>query len=345
MLRMWVEFRRKHLRLIYVPIINFLRYPLPSFRTRRYIKKMVKSFIQELKISKASRIRIIYNFADSPHTFGDFMVVVMLCRFLALSGFQVVLTIVDSGRRADWKELSEVAQKKRIVELLDLAKYLLPQEAEVELTNQYRSDPLDISLDSKYFYASAPYFLDLLISKYEWVIPDDFLLAAGTNETSRPYIAWHVRKANYDNRRNFTSSSIKKDFEILQKKFPGFSVMLISDSAGLEEAFLTLTGSRETKTREVGDTQLLAQPIPGFQNAISAVLGSSFFYQRGGGGIVIAPIFSLVPYLNLCFDKSFFHGWRKERAMPWSNGNQLSVHIKRNLQSFSIAKLIKRLKV
>ena len=89
---MWVEFRRKHLRFIYVPVINFLKNPLlSSFRTRRYIKKMVKSFIQELNTSKVSRIRIIYNFADSPHTFGDFMIVVMLGRFLALSGHRFVL--------------------------------------------------------------------------------------------------------------------------------------------------------------------------------------------------------------------------------------------------------------
>ena len=342
---MWVEFRRKHLRFIYVPIINFLQYPLSSFRTRRHIKKMVKSFIQELKISKASRIRIIYNFADSPHTFGDFMVVVMLCRFLALSGFQVVLTIVDSGRRADWRELSEVAQNKRIVELLNLAKYLLPQEAEVELTNQYRSDPLDISLDSKYFYSSAPYFLDLLVTKYKWPVPDSFLLGLGTSDTSVPYIAWHVRKASYDSRRNLTPSSILDDFEILKKKFPGHAIMLISDSAGLEDAFLALTGSRETRARKVRGVQLLPQSVPGFQNAIPAILAASFYFQRGGGGIGIAPMFSSVPYLNLCPDKSYFHVRSRNRVAPWSTANQLFVYVKENVQLFPIQRLINRLKV
>ena len=341
---MWVEFRRKHLRFIYVPVINFLKCPLSSLRTRRYIKKMVKSFIQELNASKGSRIRIIYNFADSPHTFGDFMIVVMLCRFLALSGHQLVLTVVDSMRRSDWKDLDEDIQNERIQELLDLAEYLLPEAVKVELVNNYQQMSSDINLDSKSFYATAPYFLDLLITKYKWPIPDSFLLRVGTSDTSEPYIAWHVRKASYDSRRNLTSTSIQNDFETLQKSFPGHSIMLISDSAGLEDAFLALTGSRETKTRKVRGTPLLAQPVPGFQNAIPAVLAASFYFQRGGGGIGIAPMFSSVPYLILCADKTHFHGWSGDRILPWSTENQLFVYVKKNVQRFPIVNLINRLK-
>ena len=342
---MWVDFRRKHLRFIYVPIINFLRYPLSSLRTRRYIQKMVESFIQDLSASRVRRIRLIYNFADSPHTFGDFMVVVMLGRFLALSGHLLVLTAVDSMRRSDWKELDEDIQDERIHELLDLAEYLLPGAVKVELVKNYFPMSSDINLDSQSFYAAAPYFLDLLITKYKWPIPDSFLLRAGTSDTSEPYIAWHVRKASYDSRRNLTSSSVQDDFEILRKRFPNYSIMLISDSTGLEDAFLALTGSRETKTRKVRGTPLLAQPVPGFQNAIPAVLAANFYFQRGGGGIGIAPIFSSMPYINLCPDKSYFHGRRGGRIVPWSNKNQLFVHVKGNLNLFPMEKLINRLKV
>jgi hypothetical protein len=339
---MWVEFRRKHLRFIYVPVINFLRYPLSSLRTRRYIKKMVKSFVQELNTSKASRIRIIYNFADSPHTLGDFMITVMLCRFLALSGHQLVLTAVDSMRRSDWKDLDEDIQDERIDELLDLAKYLLPESVNVELIKNYLPMSSDINLDSKSFYAAAPYFLDLLITKYKWPIPDSFLLRVGTSDTSEPYIAWHVRKATYDSRRNLTSSSVQNDFEILKKKFPDHSIMLISDSAGLEDAFLALTGSRKTKARIVRGVRILPQPVPGFQNAIPAVLGASFYFQRGGGGIAAIPIFSAVPYLILCPDNSYFHGRHGSQILPWLTENQLHVYVKRDIQSSPIVNLIKR---
>lgn len=342
---MWVDFRRKHLRFIYVPIINFLRYPLSSLRTRRYIQKMVKSFIQDLNTSKVRRIRIIYNFADSPHTFGDFMIVVMLGRFLALSGHQLVLTAVDSTRRFDWFEIDEELQDKRIDELLNLAKYLLPEAVKVELVNNYLPMSSDINLDSKSFYVAAPYFLDLLITKYKWAIPDSFLLKAGTDDTSEPYIAWHVRKASYDSKRNLTSSSVQDDFEVLRKRFPDYAVMFISDSAGLEDAFLALTGSRETKARKVRGIQLLAQPVPGFQNAIPAVLAANFYFQRGGGGVGIAPMFSSVPYLNLCPDKGYFHGGSGNRNLPWSTENQLFVYVKGDVQSFPIEKLINRLKV
>ena len=339
---MWVDFRRKHLRFIYVPILSFLGNPFFSFRTRKYIQKMVKSFIRDLNTSKASRIRIIYNFADSPHTFGDFMIVVMLCRFLALSGHQLVLTVVDSIRRSDWIELDDDIQDERIDELLDLAKYLLPESVKVELINNYLPMSSDINLDSKSFYAAAPYFLDLLITKYRWAIPDGFLLKVETNETTKPYVAWHVRNASYDSRRNLTSSSVQNDFEILQKKFPDHSIMLISDSAGLEDAFLALTGSRETNTRKVRGTQLLAQPAAGFQNAIPSVLAANFYFQRAGGGIVAIPIFSAVPYLILCPDNSYFYGQHGRQILPWSTENQLHVYVKRNVQRFPIVNLLKR---
>jgi hypothetical protein len=347
---MWVEFRRKHLQCIYVPVINFLYFnvlnllekTLSSFRTRRYIKLMVKSFIQELRTSKASRIRIIYNFADSPHTLGDFMIVVMLGRFLALSGHQLVLTAVDSTRRSDWNDLDEDIQDQRIDELMDLARYLLPESSKVELTKNYLPMTSDINLDSKSFYADAPYFLDLLITKYKWPIPDSYLLRAGTSATSEPYVAWHVRKASYDIRRNLKSASIQSDFEILRKKFPDHSIMLISDSAGLEDAFLALTGSRETKTQKVKGTRLLPQPAAGFQNAIPAVLGAKFYFQRAGGGIGAIPIFSAVPYLILCPDNSYFYGQRGSQILPWSTENQLHVYVEKNIQGFPIVDLLKR---
>jgi len=306
---------------------------------------MVKSFIQELNTAKTSRIRIIYNFADSPHTFGDFMIVVMLCRFLALSGHQLVLTAVDSMRRSDWKDLAEDIQDERIDELLNLARYLLPESAKVELTNNYFSMSSDINLDSKSFYTAAPYFLDLLITKYRWPVPDSYLLGKGTSDASEPYIAWHLRKATYDSRRNLTLSSVQSDFEILKKKFPEHSIMLISDSAGLEEAFLALTGSRETKTQIVSRVRIIPQPVPGFQNAIPAVLEASFYFQRGGGGIGIAPMFSSIPYFILCPDKTYFHGWSGNCVLPWSTENQLFVYAKENVQSFLIQRLINRLKV
>jgi len=341
----WIDFRRKHLRFIYVPIMNFLRNPLSSFRTRKHIQKMVKGFVRDLGSSKIRHTRIIYNFADSPYTFGDFMVVVMLCRFLALSKCQVSLTVVDSTRRSDWNDLVEELQNKRIDDLLNLAKYLLPEAIKVELLNNYLPKSSDINLDSKSFYTYSPYFLDLLITKYKWAVPEGFLLNVSTTNSSAPYIAWHVRKASYDSRRNFTSSSIKEDFEILRMRFPNYSIMLISDSAGLEDAFFALTGSRETKALMMGGIQLLAQPIQGFQNAIPVVLAANFYFQRGGGGIGIAPIFSLVPYLILSPDKSYFYGRSKNHILSWSNKNQLFVHVKGNLNLFAIEKLITRLKV
>lgn len=341
---MLAKFRRKYLRFIYGPIVIFFIKTLSLFYTRRTIQRMVKSFIRELNSSKVSRIRIVYNFADSPHTFGDFMVVVMLCRFLALSKHKPLLTVVDSTRRSDWIELNEKLQNDRINDLISLARHLLPEAVKVELVKNYLPMSSEINLDSKSFYAAAPYFLDLLISKYKWDIPENFLLGPTSNYTGEPYIAWHVRQAIYDFERNSTPSAIKEDFRVLQNRFPEHSVMIISDSTGLENTFQVLTGSSETKTQIVGGTKVLAQPMQGFQNAIPAVLRASFYFQRGGGGIGVAAIFSSVPYINLCPSKSYFHGRRGGRVAPWANEHQHFLYVKKNLQLFSIAKLLKNLK-
>jgi len=350
---MWLQFRRRYLQRIYVPAFNFIyftvrnifKYSASKFRERRRIQRLVREFIHELNASKERRIRVLYDLEDSPHTFGDFMVVVLLCRFLVLSGHHVRLTVVDAKRRADWSELEEESQDQRIRDLLSLAKFLLPPLAEVEKVDHYKIDPSTINLDSTSFYVCAPYFLDLLITKYHWVVPVDFLLESSADVSSEPYIAWHIRLATYDDRRNFTSATMKSDFKELQKRFPGYQVMLISDAVGLESAFQALTGSSETKTRDVEGTQVIAQPKPGFQNAIPAALGAEFYFQRGGGGIGVAAIFSSVPYINLCPDKSYFHGRGRLRIMPWSNENQFFVYVKKDLRSYSIAKLLNVVKV
>ncbi len=345
MFLVWIDFRRRHLRSIYVPIINFIASPFSSSRKQKYIRKIVKYFIQELGDSKNRRIRVVYNFADSPHTIGDFMVVVMLCRFLALSSCSIILTIIDSDRRSDWNELSKIAQNKRVDELYNLANYLLPKSAKLEIVNKHHVLEGDINLDSSSFYSIAPYFLHLLITKYRWAMPDDFLLKVEASGAEVQYIAWHVRKASYDNRRNLTSISIKSDFEILQKRFPNHAIMLISDSAGLEDAFLILTGSRDINPQKLNGVQILPQPEPGFQNAIPAVLGAKFYFQRGGGGIGMAPMFSSVPYLYLCPDKTYFYGWRDHTALPWSTENQLFVYVKKKIDKHSIINFIDKLKV
>ena len=337
---MKVYFRIRYLRKFYVPILNFIS----ELNTRKYVKNLVKNFVADLNNYKNKDIRLVYNFADSPDTFGDFMIAVMLCRLLALSGHQMTLTAVDGIRGPHWSGVERNIQNDRIKELLNLAAYLLPQQAKIELVSNYSPVESSINLDSKRFYAAAPYFLDLLITKYKWTLPNDFLLKVTKND-DLPYVAWHVRKSDYDIRRNFTSSSIKGDFEVLRNRFPDYSIMLISDAAGLEDAFFELTGSRKTKSRKVGGIQLLAQPMQGFQNAIPAVLAANFYFQRGGGGIGVVPIFSSMPYVNLCPDRSYFHGLRGVRIVPWSNKNQLFVRVKGNLNLFQVEKLFSKLKV
>ena len=161
---MRVHVRMKYLRKFYVPILN----SISEFNTRKYIRNLVKNFVVDLNNGKNKNIRLVYNFADSPDTFGDLMIALMLCRFIALSGHQMTLTVVDGIRGPHWSGVEVNIQNERIKELLNLATYLLPQQVKVELISDYSPVESSINLDTKRFYASAPYFLDLLITKYKW---------------------------------------------------------------------------------------------------------------------------------------------------------------------------------
>jgi len=342
---MWVEFRKKHLRFIYVPILNFIANPFATFRTRRYIKNMVKNFINELNKSQGTHIHIVYNNADSPPTYGDFMISVMLGRFLALSGHQMSFTILDAARRDDWKDLAEKDQEILVQEHLRLAEFLLPTSVRVKVVQEFTQKATELILNSASFYGSAPYFLDLLITKYKWKIPQDFLLTHEKNIDMKPYIAWHIRRGLWDSRRDSTSASIQSDFQILRNRFPNHSIMLFSNTAGLNNAYLALTGRDEVRISEIDGVQLLPQPVPGFQNAIPYVLAADFYFQRSGGGLGIIPMFSSVPYINICPDKTYFHGRNGHSIVPWADDNQLFIYTKDNIHSFSIERLLESLGV
>jgi hypothetical protein len=301
---------------------------------------LVRNFLIELKTQDKESISVYFNNADSPPTFGDFMVPVMLARFLALSGFTVSFIILDEKRRSDWGDLTPEDQESLIHQHLELAKYLLPISARVEIFRGTAPKVDGIVLNHDSFYALAPYFLHLLITKHNWKIPIDFLLHFKTKDASKSYVAWNVRKGIWDTRRNSTPTSIRNDFEFLRRKFPNHSIMLFSTPAGLEAAFNALTGKSEVKILQIEGTKLIPQPTTGFQNSIPYLLSADFYFQRAGGGLGFIPVFSTVPYVYLCPDRTYFYGWTQKRIAPWSTKSQLFVYLKLGKTVSNLDKLV-----
>ncbi len=336
-------------------VLNYIR-----FRTRvvcrrkgKVIEDYVANFISLRSKSKSDRLKVYYDNAVSPETYGDFFCVLMLAKFLALSGQRLEFIILNEKQAERWSDnLTAQQQKKFISDQVKLAKYLLPKGAQVSIIDAHinqksaRKEAASIDLgreplkDGTAFFDAAPHFLHCLIAKYHWKIPDEFLLKSETGVKHEPFVAWHIRKGQYDERRDSSVKQVQQDFEQLASLFPGHDIKIFSDVAGLEHAFLALTGSPEIRTFWKNGSRVIAQSATCFEEAISEVLNATFYFQRKGGGLGVVPIFSINPYLILCPDVTNFFGKRDNSLVPWARSYQIFHHSWQEIDGMPINKFI-----
>jgi hypothetical protein len=246
----------------------------------------------------------------------------MLARLLALQGGNVELVFVDgSERRSDWNVLDEVHQEAFVREQLELARYLLPLNANVQLWSPDPNlmDPLEADRCFTLFvdrvraqeaiYQLAPYFLHLLSDGHCPALPEGFLLGRDTLgalpssvQAIAPYLVWHVRKGQWAKDRDSEEVAIQSDFAELRGLFPHHNVMVLSSPSGIDHALDVLSRSGLLDNGDVSATRVFGQPENGFINAIPWVLGADFYFQRLGGGVGQIAIFSTVPYIYVSND-------------------------------------------
>ena len=89
---------------IYSPIINITVPILKPVYIRLRTRLNLRRFLIDLNSSKTPVIRLVYDCGDSPPTYGDFVTVVLLGRFLGYSGYQIRFTILSQKRRKDWPD-------------------------------------------------------------------------------------------------------------------------------------------------------------------------------------------------------------------------------------------------
>jgi len=325
----------------------------------RLIEAGVKDFLSLINVSTSRTVCIYYNNTFSPPTFGDYFAVLMLARFLALSGLQVTFSILDqeSKRETHWNYLSSLEQEAFLLLQLDLAKEFLPQAVHIEYQDLNISKPdasmmhFDVKLGDKHdpllgeFFKVAPYFLDVLISKHNWALPAEFLLRKSPSEVYRNFIAWHVRRGRWDDRRDLSEHSILADLRQLKDSFPDHSIMLFSDETGLESVCKILTGESDPGEFTFDGMHIIPQPKHGIREAIPLVLAADFYYQRSGGGIGMVPIYTDISYIEICADTTTFLGKRKNRIVPWATSDQVFHHTWRDIESFKIENLFELRKI
>ena len=335
-------------------VLTYIRFRTKVVLTRKskVVKDYVADFIRLKDNHNPDLINIYYDNSTSPETYGDYFCVLMLARFLSLKGQKIAFNILNIKHAERWNYLTIQQQTKFVSDQVMLAKYLLPKEvkvalidseanAEIESGNRYTINlGHELLPDGSAFFDAAPYFLHCLIREYHWKLPEKFLLRRESREGSTPFVAWHIRKGLYDQRRDASSELVQQDFAQLSKLFPGHVIKIFSDKIGLEFAFFALTGSPEVRDFWKNGTHVVPQEATCFIEAIPEVINAEFYFQRKGGGLGVVPVFSLNPYLQLCPDVTNFYGKQGNALVPWAKNNQIFRHSWGEIDSIQIDKLI-----
>ena len=159
--------RHSFLRILWwvFPQEQLLHSVLRKFQTRLIVYK----FMRKLKKSK-SVINIIYDLKTSPPTYGDFYSVVMLGRFLSMSGYEINLIILESHK--PYKYITKLSTPIQIVikEYKKIAFLLLPQNTSIQTSGSLFPINTGIFFDTSILFFHSPYILELLIKKYKYMI-------------------------------------------------------------------------------------------------------------------------------------------------------------------------------
>ncbi len=308
-------------------------------------------------------MRLVFDNAVSPPTYGDLFNVIMIGRFLACGGGAVEFFIVDGPeRRFDWGDLEPAAQDVLVQDQLELARCLLPGSVDVQLVSSLR-ELLDTSKHASTLTvfenmvaggeAIYPQALRLIraltLARAQETPPEGFLLSNAEPdlrhtgyEANAPYVAWHVRRALWGKVRDTADKSIVADFLELRILFPHHEIVILSSADGIEHALSLLVKSGLVSEMQACGLRVCGQPESGFENAVRCLLGADFYFQRLGGGIGQAAVFSTVPYLYISddLDTGRTFGLSGRSLVPWAREDQVFAVSEGSATCVSISSLL-----
>jgi hypothetical protein len=168
-------------------------------------------------------------------------------------------------------------------------------------------------------YQVAPIILEELLKLQRGQMPNGVLLErieSDINFRGRR-IAFHFRKSSNDLRRNSKIDDVLLDLKIIASEFPNSTVTVFSNEEGLDYLWKTLFVSTH-----VEGVIIVKQTSRNFVDAIQEVLSHDIYFQRRGGGMAVAAIFSNMPYLILESDDTYFFGRNNYSLLSFANENQ-----------------------
>lgn len=304
--------------------------------------KIIKLIVEHLEVnrimkSKLSKVVVIYDNYTAPPTYGDFVIVLFLCRYLICIGKSVDLLITIDNFRSDWYlHLNEEERGKFVRDQKKLGHQLLSHGARITLIDKSNIKNFLINNNDsmllfphhvkirKCIYSYSFNTLNLLFIKSKnrnfLINPNEFIdLSSTLKRTSlNSYVVFAVRFNNrWSQERNINPKIFLEISEKIKKRF-NLPIVIVSDEFG----------SRYVKDflRELGINSanyiFSKDYATSFYEDIQICLYAKYYFQFRGGGIGIFPMMSNSPYL--IYDSAANERTFKDRnACSWALGNQI----------------------
>lgn len=327
----------------------YLRNPTIQFWTIfRRIRKLVRSRLykvftlrslkteyQRIVNSPQRKICLIYDNSVSPPTYGDYLYIVFMARFLFYVGFSVELILTNRLYRQDWENLGSEEKKNLFVcEQISLARALGLPELPISIVDDDELNEFICSTST-----SLILFEDRIKSKraiynvlfnfinvfYTKTYHAEFLLSSKTlreylpiNDLfSKPYVALHCRfNPLWGQDRNISDSVFTEILDTIRRKTKK-PIVVVSDLIGCKHY-----KSLVTCDKSVSDVFFSKDFSHSFLGDSAIVLSSSCYLQFRGGGMGMIAMFSRTPYIicDTAVNEITFKG---KNACSWATESQI----------------------
>lgn len=258
---------------------------------------------------------IVYDTRISPPTYGDFLFVVMLARWAQTAGWKTDFTILTGWNRRDWEDITPEAGKILIEDYVRIASLVLGFDVKTEERQVEKRGEIML-------YRHALNSLNGMVANQSPAMIEKFLLRAEefSGQAKRipeePYISWHCRhNEKWSPERNTTDEGFVSIRKKLGERFPGHSIMVISNDTACER-FRAIPGALPclyAKDYTEADS---------FLGRMELVLRSKFYYAFLGGGMSVVPMFSQLPY-EMRFPTIWEKPWGEGKFTSWAREDQI----------------------
>lgn len=273
-----------------------------SFEAARQANAQVKSELEHFK-QKYDHKTVVFQYSSriNPPGLGDFALELICARFYSLIGIQVEFILEHGSKKNEsWGILTERESIQRILEFEKLASRLLPSSVKFDVTDKIikSSNTSQVLFFEESTNAQHDHniFIMNLLRKIAQIYPNlaESMLLAHPPKSSikQTEIGLHVRTSMNQKHRNPKIRRVLKDIYVLSRAFPQARIKIFGD-----EGVMDLISSALAQKRKYRDIELEFQKSKSYSEAFFESLECDFWFQRDGGGIGVASVFSRTPYL------------------------------------------------